>query len=52
MLPPKDNDLMSCFLRDDHFLLYSLNQYNSLGVGLTQVYNRVVVLNRKRSWGI
>jgi hypothetical protein len=47
-LPPKDDNLVSCFLRDNHFLLYSLNQYNSLGVGLTQLYNRVVVLNHKR----
>jgi len=48
MLPPKDDNLVSCFLRDKQFLMYSLNQYNSLGVGLTQLYNRVVVLNRKR----
>ncbi len=48
MLPPKDDNMVSCFLRDKHFLMYSLNQYNSLGVGLTQLYNRVVVLNRKR----
>lgn len=47
-LPPKDDDLVSCFLRDNHFLLYSWNQYNSLGLGLTQLYNRVIVLNRKR----
>lgn len=47
-LPPTDNDLVSCFLRDDHFLLYSWNQYNSLGLGLTQLYNCVIVLNRKR----
>ncbi|MFI5206227.1 MAG: DUF6088 family protein [Candidatus Paceibacterales bacterium] len=47
-LPPKDDNLVSCFLRDKHFLMYSMNQYNSLGVGLTQLYNRVVVLNRKR----
>ena len=48
MLPPKDDDLVSCFLRDKQFLMYSMNQYNSLGVGLTQLYNRVVVINRKR----
>lgn len=47
-LPPKDDDLVSRFLRDNKFLLYSWNQYNSLGVGLTQLYNRVVVLNHKR----
>jgi len=48
MLPPKDDNLVGCFLRDKQFLMYSMNQYNSLGVGLTQLYNRVVVLNRKR----
>lgn len=48
ILPPDDHDLVRCFLRDDHFLLYSWNQYNSLGLGLTQLYNRVVVLNHKR----
>jgi hypothetical protein len=47
-LPPKDTNLVSCFLRDDHYLLYSWNQYNALGLGLTQLYNRVVVLNNKR----
>lgn len=48
VLPPKDDNLVESFLRDNRFLLYSWNQYNSLGVGLTQIYNRVVVLNRKR----
>lgn len=47
-LPPNDDDLISSFLRDNKFLLYSWNQYNSLGVGLTQLYNRMVVLNQKR----
>lgn len=48
VLPPDDTELVRCFLRDNHFLLYSWNQYNSLGLGLTQLYNRVVVLNNKR----
>ena len=48
MLPPKDDNLVNCFLRDNRFLMYSWNQYNALGVGLTQLYNRVIVLNRKR----
>jgi hypothetical protein len=47
-LPPKDSNLVRCFLRDDTFLLYSRHQYNSLGLGLTQLYNRVMVLNHKR----
>lgn len=47
-LPPNDKELVTRFLRDDPFLLYYWNQYNSLGLGLTQLYNRVVVYNRKR----
>lgn len=47
-LPSQDKDLVKCFLRDDSFLLYSWNLYNSLGLGLTQIYNRLVVYNRKR----
>src|SRR5262245_4978873 len=47
-LPPKDDNVVNSFLRDNKFVLYSWNQFNSLGVGLTQLYNRVVVLNRKR----
>lgn len=47
-LPPKEEDLVRCFLRDDPFLLYSWNEYNALGLGLTQLYNRWVVYNRKR----
>ena len=31
-----------------NFLLLSWNEYNTLGLGLTQLYNRAVVYNRKR----
>lgn len=48
VLPPKDKPLIKAFLRDDQFLLFSWNEYNTLGLGLTQLYNRVVVYNRKR----
>jgi len=48
LLPPNDSNLISCFLRDDEFLLYSWHAYNGLGLGLTQLYNRMVVLNYKR----
>ena len=47
-LPPSDEKLVRSFLRDDPFLLYSWNQYNALGLGLTQLYDRMVVYNRKR----
>lgn len=47
-LPPSDGELVRNFLRDDPFLLYSWNDYNSLGLGLTQLYNTQIVYNRKR----
>lgn len=47
-LPPSDAELVKEFLRGDPFLLYSWNQYNALGLGLTQLYNQVVVYNNKR----
>jgi len=47
-LPPDDKTLVKAFLRDDDFLLLSWNDYNSLGLGLTQLYNRTVVYNYKR----
>lgn len=47
-LPPKDEVLVRAFLRDDDFLLLSWNEYNALGLGLTQLYNHTVVYNRKR----
>lgn len=47
-LPPNENTLIKSFLRSNQFLLLSWNAYNSLGLGLTQIYNRTVVYNRKR----
>jgi hypothetical protein len=47
-LPPNEQELIACFLNDNNFLLYSWNQYNSLGFGLTQLYNQSIVYNRKR----
>lgn len=47
-LPPDETELVKVFLRDDHFLLYSWNQYNALGLGLTQLYNKIIVYNCKR----
>jgi hypothetical protein len=46
--PPKEEDLVRTFLKDDRFLLTSANAYNSLGVGATQLYNKRVVYNHKR----
>src|ERR1700712_442538 len=46
--PPEDATLVRSFLKDDRFLLTSLNAYNSLGVGTTQLYNKRTVYNHKR----
>ena len=46
--PPDEKELVQSFLKDDRFLLTSLNAYNSLGVGTTQLYNKRVVYNHKR----
>ena len=47
-LPPHDAELVRAFLKDDHFYMASLNAYNSLGVGTTQLYNETLVYNYKR----
>lgn len=47
-VPPTDSELVESFLKDDRFLVNSLNNYNQLGLGLTQLYNNKVVYNYKR----
>lgn len=46
--PADDQELVRAFLKDDRFLLTSPNNYNSLGVGTTQLYNKKTVYNHKR----
>jgi hypothetical protein len=46
--PPEEETLIKSFLKDDRFLLTSINAYNSLGVGTTQLYNQRTVYNHKR----
>lgn len=48
VVPPEDDQLIRSFLKDDRFLMTSLNAYNSLGVGTTQLYNTRIVYNHKR----
>lgn len=48
LLPPTTNNLVKTFLRDDDFLIFTWNEYNKLGLGLTQIYNSTVVYNYKR----
>ena len=46
--PPDEAALVRTFLKDDRFLLTSPNAYNSLGVGTSQLYNKITVYNHKR----
>jgi hypothetical protein len=46
--PPDADSLIRTFLKDDHFVVYGPSQFNSLELGTTQLYNRLVVFNRKR----
>ena len=47
LLPPTDEALVKGFLNKP-FLMFSWNDYNKLGLGLTQLYNKVVVYNSER----
>jgi hypothetical protein len=46
--PAKSEELVRAFLSDGAFLLLSFNEYNLLGLGLTQLHNQQFVYNRKR----
>lgn len=46
--PPDTESLVKSFLKDDHFVVYGLSQFNALGLGTTQLYNQLIVFNRKR----
>lgn len=46
--PAEDAELLSTFLKDHRFLVTSPNDYNTLGVGTTQLYNTRRVYNYKR----
>jgi len=48
VVPPDDRQVIERFLKDDDFLLVSPNTFNSLGLGLTQLYNTTWVYNHKR----
>ena len=45
---PEETQLLKTFLKDDKFVVYNLNQFNNLGLGLTQLHNKRIVFNRKR----
>ena len=46
--PPDEDRWVERFLKDDSYLLFTPNVYNSLGLGLTQLYNTTWVYNHKR----
>jgi hypothetical protein len=46
--PPEDKEMVRGFLKDNRFLLTSPNDYSILGVGITQLYNELIVYNYKR----
>ncbi|MBS1598469.1 MAG: hypothetical protein JST75_09585 [Bacteroidetes bacterium] len=46
--PAEEKELVNAFLKDNRFLVTSPNDYNSLGVGTTQLYNTRRVYNYKR----
>lgn len=46
--PASSEELVRAFLSGDPFLFVSFNEYNLLGLGLTQLYNQQFVYNRKR----
>jgi hypothetical protein len=46
--PASEHELVRAFLKTDHFVVTSPNLYNRLGLGLTQLYDKLVVLNQKR----
>lgn len=48
IVPPDDRQVIERFLKDEDFLLVSPNTFNTLGLGLTQLYNTTWVYNHKR----
>jgi hypothetical protein len=48
VLPASTDKLLTSFLKDDDYLVTSHNDYNSLGLGTTQLYNYQIVYNHKR----
>jgi len=47
-VPPDDSVWVESFLKDSDFLIVKPNVYNTLGLGLTQLYNTTWVYNHKR----
>lgn len=48
-VPADGKKVVAAFLKNGNFLMVSLNAYNELKVGTTQLYNERLVYNEKRS---
>jgi hypothetical protein len=48
LVPPDEQQLVARFLKNEDFLIVSPNSFNSLGLGLSQLYNTSWVYNHKR----
>jgi hypothetical protein len=46
--PEEEEKLIEAFLKDDRFLMTSLNAYNTLVAGSTKLTNKTIVYNHKR----
>jgi hypothetical protein len=46
--PAEEHELIASFLKEDRFVVTSPNDYNTLGVGTSQLYNERTVYNQKR----
>ena len=46
--PPPEEDMLAAFLKDKNFLSFNPSVYNSLRLGMTQLYNKTIVYNHKR----
>lgn len=47
-VPPDSSEVVKKFLKTNNFIMRSRSDYNSLGLGLTQMFNEVFVYNKKR----
>jgi hypothetical protein len=47
-LPPTEDEMLAAFLKDKNFLSFNPSVYNTLRLGMTQLYNKTIVYNHKR----
>lgn len=46
--PPAEDDMLAAFLKDKNFFCFNPSVYNTLRMGMTQLYNKAIVYNHKR----